>query len=131
MPSLCVVLTPQVERVFSPAVCTSCWAQDEARHLLLAMNRLRLHPVLMSAMPTELSQARELLAEAWAQADAGSWAAAQPLLAQQLAQGGPTHRAALNALLCHASTKPQALQLSQAAATALLERLVTGGQVRA
>lgn len=116
---------------FSPTVCTLYWAQDEARHLLLAMNRLRLHPVLMSAMPTELSQARELLAEAWSHADAGSWAAAQPLLAQQLAQGGPTHRAALKALLCHASTKPQALQLSQAAATALLEKLVTGGQVSA
>ena len=109
--------------------------QDDGQHLLLALHHLCLDPAVASALLPQLHTARELLAQAWAEASPvaaeeeeeeglSSWASVGDSLAEALAGLGPSSHASLHALCCPGGAGGAATELSQQAALALLRRLV-------
>ena len=109
--------------------------QDDGQHLLLALHHLCLDPAVASALLPQLHTARELLAQAWAEASPvaaeeeeeeglSSWASVGDSLAEALAGLGPSSHASLHALCCPGGAGGAVTELSQRAALALLRRLV-------
>ncbi len=100
--------------------------QAPAKHLVIALHRLRLDPSVKSAMRHELSAGAEALLAAWAAADERSWRAVERDIAEELAALGQTHRASLRALMCLPGRGRPAWRLAQAAAVALVDGLLKG-----
>jgi hypothetical protein len=92
-------------------VLHSLLSQVAAKQLLIALHRMRLDPLLMSSLLTELNVSREALVEAWASSHEHSWRAAEQGVATELAAMGPSHRSALHVLTAPLSTRPGSRRL--------------------